>query len=145
MEWVPGDFLTEMPQRISVTIEGQTAQLRSWKYEVMGAGGFAVPVYFLDADLAENADRAKTLTDALYGGDAHYRLCQEEILGVGGVRMLRELGYDSIGRFHMNEGHASLLIMELLDEEAKKALHAGLSAPAKTFSVSRKFPRTVPF
>ncbi len=128
VEWVPGDFLTEMPQRISVTIEGQTVQLRSWKYEVKGAGGFTVPVYFLDADLAENADWARSLTHALYGGDAHYRLCQEVILGIGGVRMLRELGYNNIGRFHMNEGHASLLTLELLDEEAKKAGRATITA-----------------
>jgi starch phosphorylase len=61
------------------------------------------------------------LTDFLYGGDQHYRLCQEVILGIGGVRVLRSLGYDRIERFHMNEGHASLLTLELLDEEAKKA------------------------
>jgi len=128
VEWVPEDFLAEMPQRISVTIEGQTTQLRSWKYKVKGASGFIVPVYFLDADLPENSDWARTLTHCLYGGDAHYRLCQELILGIGGVRMLRGLGYDNIGRFHMNEGHASLLTLELLDEEAKKAGREAITA-----------------
>ena len=53
-----------------------------------------------------------------YGGDAHYRLCQEVLLGMGGVRMLVALGYDAIERFHMNEGHASLLTLELLREQA---------------------------
>jgi starch phosphorylase len=48
-------------------------------------------------------------------------LCQEVILGIGGVRMLRALGYADIARFHLNEGHASLLTIELLDEERKKA------------------------
>jgi starch phosphorylase len=57
----------------------------------------------------------------LYGGDAYYRLCQEVVLGIGGVRMLRALGYHSVTRFHMNEGHASLLTLELLDERAALA------------------------
>jgi starch phosphorylase len=79
-----------------------------------------VPVYFLDVNLPENSEWDRTLTDFLYGGDQHYRFCQEVILGIGGVRMLRALGYDRIERFHMNEGHASLLTLELLDEEAKR-------------------------
>ena len=69
----------------------------------------------------ENSEWDRTLTDYLYGGDPHYRLCQEVVLGIGGVRMLRALGYDAISRFHMNEGHASLLTLELLEEEARKA------------------------
>ena len=119
-EWVVSDYLEEMPARCCVTIEGRTVQLRAWKYEVSGVGGYRVPVYFLDADLSENSDWDRTLTHSLYGGDQHYRLCQELILGIGGLRMLRALGYDRIDRFHMNEGHASLLTLELLDEEAKR-------------------------
>jgi starch phosphorylase len=82
---------------------------------------FKVPVYFLDTDLPENLDPDRTLTHFLYGGDPYYRLRQEIILGIGGVRMLRALGYDRIERFHMNEGHAAFLTLELLDEEARKA------------------------
>src|SRR6266508_361118 len=118
--WVVENFLEEMPDRTAVTIEGRTVRLRAWRYEVRGNGGFRVPVYFLDADLPENSDWDRTLTDFLYGGDTHYRLCQEVILGIGGVRMLRALGYKDIERIHMNEGHASLLVLELLDEEIKK-------------------------
>jgi starch phosphorylase len=120
MHWILEDYLEEMPQRASVVIEGRTVQLRAWKYEVSGVGGFKVPVYFLDVNLPENSEWDRTLTDFLYGGDQHYRFCQEVILGIGGVRMLRALGYDRIERFHMNEGHASLLTLELLDEEAKR-------------------------
>ena len=119
--WVVEDFLQELPQRASVTIEGRTVQLRPWQYEVHGTGGFTVPVYFLDADLPENAAWDRTLTHFLYGGDQRYRLCQEVILGIGGIRMLRALGYESLERFHMNEGHSSLLTLELLDEEVRKA------------------------
>jgi glycogen phosphorylase len=119
VEWVIDDFLKEIPTRVSVTIEGRAIQIRSWRYGVDGLGGFTVPVFFLDTDLPENSDSDRQLTHYLYGGDQRYRLCQEVILGIGGVRMLRALGYDSIERFHMNEGHASLLALELLDEETR--------------------------
>jgi starch phosphorylase len=79
----------------------------------------------VDADLPDNSSWDRTLTGALYGGDAHYRLCQEVLLGIGGVRMLRALGYTALSRFHINEGHASLLTLELLDEQAH---HAGRTA-----------------
>ena len=118
-EWVVEDFLTEMPERVSVVIEGRSVQIRSWKYAVTGIAGFEVPVYFLDTYLPENSESDRTLTHYLYGGDQRYRLCQEVILGIGGVRMLRTLGYQDIVRFHMNEGHSSLLTLELLNEESK--------------------------
>ena len=121
MEWVVEDFLQEMPERASVSIEGRTVHLRAWKYECKGLTGFCVPVYLLYTDLPENSDYDRTLTHYLYGGDQSYRFCQEVILGIGGVRMLRALGFHSIERFHMNEGHASLLGLELLDEEARRA------------------------
>lgn len=119
--WVVDDFLQEMPQRGAVLIEGRTVALRCWKYDVVGESGYTVPVYLLDTDLPENTEWDRSLTDYLYGGDPHYRLCQEVILGMGGVRMLRALGYDRLSRYHMNEGHASLLTLELLDEEARRA------------------------
>jgi len=119
--WVIHDFVQDMPARTAVTVEGRTVSLRAWQYTVRGLGDFTVPVYFLDADLPDNASWDRTLTGTLYGGDAHYRLCQEVLLGIGGVRMLRALGYTALARFHMNEGHASLLALELLDEQARRA------------------------
>jgi starch phosphorylase len=120
-EWPVEDYLQEMPERTSVAIEGRDVHLRCWKYDVKGIDGFCVPVYFLDADLAENAEKDRELTHSLYGGHERYRLCQEMILGIGGVRMLRTLGYNTIQSFHLNEGHAALLTLELMDEEARKA------------------------
>ena len=116
VEWVIEDFLEEMSERVTVTIEGREVHLRAWKYVVNGITGHAVPAYLLDANLPENSEEDRQLTDRLYGGDIRHRLCQETILGVGGVRMLRALGYDNIARFHMNEGHAALLTLELLEE-----------------------------
>lgn len=89
VEWIPGNFMQEEPQRISVSVEVRTVHLRAWRYDVKGVGGFEVPIYFLDADLPENSDWDRSLTQSLYGGDEHYRLSQEVILGIGGVRMLR--------------------------------------------------------
>jgi starch phosphorylase len=118
--WNVQQFLTEQPQRVTVTIEGRAVQVRCWRYEIKGTE-CNVPVYFLDADLADNTTSDRTLTDSLYGGDERYRLCQEIVLGIGGLRMLRALGYQQIDRFHMNEGHSSLLVIELLLEQARGA------------------------
>lgn len=117
--WSPDDFTEALPQRVTITIEGRQVAIRAWRYDVDGTGGYTVPVYLLDTDLEENAAEDRTLTHYLYGQDQRYRLCQEVVLGVGGVRMLRALGYHHIERFHMNEGHASLLTLELLDEQVR--------------------------
>jgi starch phosphorylase len=121
VQWVIEDYLKALPQRADVAIEGRNVLIRPWLYEVVGIGGFKVPVYFLDTDLAENDAQDRSLTDHLYGGDERYRLCQEIVLGIGGARILRSLGYDCIKRYHMNEGHSGLLTMELLDQEVKRA------------------------
>jgi starch phosphorylase len=119
--WTVEDFLKEESARVTVPLENRRVELRSWRYDVKGVRGFVVPVYFLDADLPSNVEWDRNLTGGLYGGDSYYRLCQELLLGVGGVRMLRELGYTDLTRYHMNEGHAALLSLELLGEEAVKA------------------------
>ncbi|MBI4454377.1 MAG: alpha-glucan family phosphorylase [Acidobacteria bacterium] len=124
VDWDVQAFLEEMPTRASVIVEGRTVYLRAWRYQVKGAHGFVVPVYFLDSDLQENSEWDRNLTHYLYGGDAHYRLCQEVLLGMGGLRILRALGFQRIKRFHMNEGHASLLTLDLLEEETRKAATA---------------------
>ena len=119
--WRVEDFLEEEDARVTVPLENRRVELRAWRYTVKGVRGFEVPVYFLDADLTSNAEADRNLTGSLYGGDAYYRLCQEVLLGIGGVRMLRALGYNELTRYHMNEGHAALLSLELLGEEAEKA------------------------
>lgn len=121
VEWVVSDFLQEFPQRIEVRVEGRKIQVRAWQYLMKSGEGYSIPVYLLDTDLPENSAWDRTLTHFLYGGDQYYRFCQEIVLGIGGVRMLRSLGYNHIRRFHMNEGHASLLTLELLDEAARRA------------------------
>jgi starch phosphorylase len=126
VQWRVEDFLTEEDARVTVPLEGRRIELRAWRYTVKGVRGFEVPVYFLDADLPANAEGDRNLTGSLYGGDAYYRLCQEVLLGIGGVRMLRALRYNDLTRYHMNEGHAALLSLELLGEEAEKAGRASI-------------------
>ena len=111
--WSPESILVEVAPRARVEIEGRDVWLRAWRHDVTGIDGHVVPVFLLDTDLPENAETDRRVTDHLYGGDERYRLCQEIVLGIGGVRMLRALGYDRVRRFHMNEGHAALLVLEL--------------------------------
>lgn len=118
IEWDPADYLEEMPQRATVRIEGREVQMRAWRFDVEGLSGHTVPVFFLDTDLPENEQQDRELTGTLYGGQDHYRICQETVLGIGGVRMLYAMGYDDVERYHMNEGHASLLTLALLDRSA---------------------------
>ena len=114
--WDPSRLLKELSTRVQVQIEGRQVLLKSWQFDVPGEGGFSVPVILLDSGLPENAPADRDLTSVLYGGDERYRLSQEIILGIGGLRMLRALGYTSLSRYHMNEGHSSLLAVELLRE-----------------------------
>jgi starch phosphorylase len=109
--------LTALDPACELQLEGRPVRLRAWRYDVHGRTGHVVPVLLLDSDLPENDADARRLTDELYGGDDRYRLCQEAILGIGGVRMLWALGHRDVGRFHLNEGHSALLALTLLDDE----------------------------
>jgi starch phosphorylase len=116
-EWSPEKFLRPLPVRAAITLEGRRLQLRAWLYELRGASGHAVPVYLLDTALEENDPWDRTLTDSLYGGDQRYRLCQEAVLGIGGLALLRALEHWAIRLYHMNEGHSALLALGLLEEQ----------------------------
>lgn len=124
--WSPERHLRELEPRVDVEVGNKRVRLRAWSKEIEGVLGDVVPVIFLDADLEANDARARALTDSLYGGDHHYRLSQEVILGVGGIRMLQALGYKGIETYHMNEGHAGLLTFELISQAAQAA---GRAAP----------------
>jgi starch phosphorylase len=119
--WEVGEFLKVAEPVVTVPLDGRNVCVRAWAYDVKGPNGHVVPICFLDTDVPGNSPWDRTLTDSLYGGDAHYRLCQEVILGIGGIRMARALGFERIRRFHMNEGHAALLTIELLQEAARAA------------------------
>lgn len=118
--WEPSQYTALNAEIISVWIQDKEVKVRAWQKEVKGVVGHKVPVIFLDTDFEENLDPwIRSLTRHLYGGDLSYRLAQEIILGVGGFRMLQVLGYKEINKYHLNEGHASLIILELLSKTAK--------------------------
>lgn len=112
-EWDPSNYATRLHSKISLRLEGEDVWIGAWLYELKGHMNGCIPIILLDTYLDENSEHAKTLTNHLYGGDARYRLKQEAILGIGGERMLQALGF-SITRYHMNEGHAALVVHELM-------------------------------
>ncbi len=117
-EWDPSRYMDLLPQRVTVTIEGREVSLQAWQYNVKSLTGGYIPVFFLDTDIANNQPKDREITAYLYGGDKEYRLKQEIALGLGGVRMLREMGFE-IKKYHMNEGHASFLTLDLLNRFKK--------------------------
>lgn len=118
--WEPEHCLRPLAARAQVSIEGRPVEIRAWRYDVVGTRGL-VPLLLLDTDVPENSEVDRRLTDRLYGGDERYRLAQEIVLGIGGVRMLESLGHTSIRKFHLNEGHASLAALELLKQGGASA------------------------
>ena len=114
--WYPEEHLEALPQRVSLDIQGRRVLVRAWRYLIVGVAGHTVPVYFLDTELYENRNEDRRITDYLYGGDARYRLRQETVLGLGGIGMLRALGYHNVQTYHMNEGHSAFLALALLQE-----------------------------
>ncbi len=106
------------PLVCSVEITMNQVYYRAWRVNV-GRN----PVYLLDANLPENAQHFRDLTLRVYGGDHTTRVMQEILLGVGGVRLLRALGVEP-SVYHMNEGHAAFLALELMREK----MAAGKSA-----------------
>ena len=113
--WKIEEKLSPEDPIVAITIEGRQVALRVGRYDLTGVTGHKIPIYFLDADLQQNDPRDRKLTDQLYGGDGDYRLRQEIILGIGGVRILDALGYKATV-YHMNEGHAALLTLALMED-----------------------------
>ncbi len=112
-EWEPSNFMKLLPQTASVKISGRNVKIGAWIYEQESLTGGTIPVLFLTTDIQGNNQEDRQITDFLYGGDDLYRLKQEIILGIGGVRILEALGIN-VKKYHMNEGHSSLLTLELL-------------------------------
>jgi starch phosphorylase len=114
--WRPEDFARRRDQTVTVEVQGRPVQLTLWQFDVVGSTGHTVPVILLDADRPENSDADRKLTNDLYGDGPDYRIGQEIVLGIGGVRALRALGHNAVETFHLNEGHAAFATLELLRE-----------------------------
>ena len=112
-EWDPSKFMSLLPETVTVKIAGRSVKVGAWVYEQESLIGGTIPVLFLTTDIEENMTEDRGITDFLYGGDEEYRLKQEIVLGIGGLRILEALKIN-IKKYHMNEGHSSLLTLELL-------------------------------
>ena len=113
--WFPETTLPSAGQEIVLIMQNREVKVRAWRFDVVGVTGHIIPVFLLDTDVEGNDLWDRRLTDHLYGGDTYYRLCQETILGLGGVQLLHALGCQP-EVCHMNEGHAALLTIGLLEE-----------------------------
>ena len=111
--WEPLEFMQALPAEVKVEIQNSDVRIRAWLYTVQSQTGGIIPVYFLDTDVEGNSLEDREITSFLYGGDERYRLKQEIVLGIGGVRMLEMLGFE-VRKYHLNEGHSSFLALELL-------------------------------
>ena len=103
----------DQPLTISVELPGRILKARIWELHV----GW-VPLYLLDANLEENSVADRNLTARLYSSDPEIRISQEILLGIGGVRALRALGYTA-DVWHMNEGHSAFMVLERIRDLMK--------------------------
>jgi starch phosphorylase len=119
---VPDARFVLLRERVTIEIEGRKVTVAAWLHKLKGIGGSIVPILFLDTDLPENAEQDRSITHDLYQGDHRYRIKQEAVLGIAGVRMLEKISATRIEKFHMNEGHSAFLTVELYrkvkDEES---------------------------
>ena len=135
-------FWERLEPTVTLRLGEHSVKIQAWCYWITGITGHKLPVYFLDTDVPDNPEWERTLTNNLYGGDERYRLCQETVLGIGGVRSLRALGHHQISRFHTNEGHAALLTVALLEGEVASNSHKYFheSPPVPTGSIASPAP-----
>jgi glycogen phosphorylase len=128
--WNPEDYTQGAGVMVAVEIEGRTVWIRPWLYELKSPLERHVPIVLLDTNVKENDPQDRTITERLYGGDKSDRIRQEIVLGIGGERVLRALGF-TIETYHLNEGHAAFLALSLLLRNRR----AGEKAP--TYELDR--------
>ena len=98
---------------LELELDGKPLFAYVWMAEVLGQSGHMVPVYFMDTRHPENATEHQDLSSRLYGGDDGVRIRQEYVLGVGGVQLFDHLEVELSG-LHLNEGHCTFAMLELL-------------------------------
>lgn len=102
------------PVKLEIKFNYRTIFIQAWVVHI-GRN----KLYLLDTFLSENAVEDRRITDILYGGDSEKRITQEIILGIGGTRLLKNLGFD-IKAFHLNEGHSAFLCFERIKDYMKE-------------------------
>jgi starch phosphorylase len=134
--WTP-ENLPSAGETVKLTMQGRTIQIRAWRFDVVGVAGHIIPVFLLDTDIEGNDPYDRRLTDHLYGGDMYYRLCQETVLGIGGVQLLHQLGCLP-AVYHMNEGHAALLALGLLEDRLENGASLATATEEDRLAVAQQ-------
>ncbi len=114
IEWSFFYEFDKVEKPITMMIEDREIQVSAWLYKVIGQSGHVVPIYLLTTEVKGNEDWMLKLTGSLYDSTSRWnRITQEMILGIGGVKLLKSLGYDNIKTYHINEGHGAFSTLEL--------------------------------
>ena len=99
---------------VNIKLQKDKLYIKVWKICVG-----RVNLYLLDTDIPENKEEYRGITLKLYGGNQEMRIRQEMVLGIGGVKVLQELGINP-KVYHMNEGHSSFLVLEAIKQTIKQ-------------------------
>ncbi|MFX1454717.1 MAG: alpha-glucan family phosphorylase [Promethearchaeota archaeon] len=114
IEWNFFYEFDRVPKPITMKIENKDVKISAWQYNVIGQSGHVLPIYLLTTDVEGNEEWMKNMTGSLYDSTSRWnRIVQEMILGIGGVKLLKSLGYNNIKTYHLNEGHGSFAMVEL--------------------------------
>ena len=117
IEWSFFYEFDKVEKPISVQIEDKEIKVSAWLYKEIGQSGHVLPIYLLTTDVEGNELWMKRMTGSLYDSTSRWnRIVQEIILGMGGVKLLKSLGYNNIKTYHINEGHGSFATLELYNE-----------------------------
>ncbi len=106
----------QVEKPITIKIENKDVLVSAWLYNVVGHSGHILPIYLLTTDVEGNESWMKKMTGSLYDSTSRWnRIVQEIILGIGGVKLLKSLGYNNIETYHINEGHGAFATLELFN------------------------------
>jgi len=124
IEWSFFYEFEKVEKPITMNLEDKEIKVSAWLYKVIGQSGHVIPIYLLTTEVEGNEDWMQKLTGSLYDSTSKWnRIAQEMILGIGGVKLLKSLGYNNIKTYHINEGHGAFSTIELyknLDENLEK-------------------------
>ncbi|MHA1731003.1 MAG: alpha-glucan family phosphorylase, partial [Promethearchaeota archaeon] len=124
IRWEFSSEFDKVPVTITLPLQDGKFHVGAWRYDVVGQTGHVVPVYLLDTNIDSNEPWQRQFTHVLYDATPFQRFVQEMILGMGGVELLKALGYKNVKTYHMNEGHAALLSLQLLGDGLASAEEA---------------------
>lgn len=131
----PHPLLKKLDVKFTLRLRDRDVWIQAYQFDYLGNQGKIIPIYFLDTDFKDNSPDDRNISLRLYSGDKDHRILQEAILGFGGTELLAQIGLDRIETYHMNEGHCSFLVLNLLEkfngdvEAVKKRCHFTTHTP----------------